>query len=138
MAGSDLLSLEVATPLGLVLSTECELVAAPSVEGEFGVLPNHLPLLGALRSGVIRYRVEGKDLVAAVGPGFVEAEPRRVLLLTDAFARPEDVRADDVREELASAERKLAELNISHTEVERDEIVRAIEWAHARLSIVQH
>jgi F-type H+-transporting ATPase subunit epsilon len=139
MANSaDLLSLEVATPVGLALSTECELIAAPSVQGEFGVLPNHLPLLAALRSGVIKYRVEGKDMLAAVGPGFVEAGPHRVLLLTDSFARPEDVRAEDVREELADAEKQLTELDASASEVEREEIMRAIEWAHARLAIIEH
>jgi F-type H+-transporting ATPase subunit epsilon len=137
MASADLLSLEVATPVGLALSTECESIAAPSVHGEFGVLPNHLPLLAALRVGVVKYRVEGKDLLAAVGPGFVEAGPHRVLLLTDRFARPEDVKASDVREELADAERRLSELDAAATEVERDEILREIEWAHARLSIVE-
>lgn len=133
---TDLLTLEVATPVGLALSTECEQIAAPSAEGEFGVLPNHLPLLAALRSGVVKYRVGGQELSAAVGPGFVEAGPHRVLLLTDSFARPEDIRVEDVREELADAERRLAELDVSHTDIERDEILRAIEWALARLSVV--
>ncbi|MCZ7679957.1 MAG: hypothetical protein M5U28_14820 [Sandaracinaceae bacterium] len=73
MADTELLSLEIATPVGLALSTECESIAAPSVEGEFGVFAGHLPLLAALRAGVIKYRVDGKDLLAAVGPGFVEA-----------------------------------------------------------------
>lgn len=138
MADTDVLSLEIATPVGLALSTRCESIAAPSVEGEFGVLPGHLPLLAALRAGVVKYRVDGKDLMAAVGPGFVEAGPEKVLLLTDTFARPSDVDADKVREELEAAEKRLSELSSDASSIEHDEIVRDIEWAHARLAIVEH
>src|SRR5687768_9577496 len=136
MADASVLTLEIATPRGLVLSTECESIAAPSVEGEFGVFPGHLPLLAALRAGVVKYRVDGKDLLAAVGPGFVEAGPERVLLLTDAFARPEDVDEDKVREELAEAEGRLAAHESEHVGHDYDEIARDIEWAHARLAIL--
>ena len=62
---------------------EVDSVQAPSVEGEFGVLPNHLPLLAALKCGLLVWEVEGKRKVAAIGPGFVEGGPEKVLLLTD-------------------------------------------------------
>jgi F-type H+-transporting ATPase subunit epsilon len=137
MADAEVLSLEIATPVGLALSTECESIAAPSVEGEFGVFPGHLPLLAALRAGVLKYRSGGKDLVAAVGPGFVEAGPSKVLLLTDTFARPEDVDAAEVQEELTRAEERLAALGSEHAAVDHDEIEREIEWAHARLAIAE-
>ncbi|HEY8430997.1 MAG TPA: ATP synthase F1 subunit epsilon [Sandaracinaceae bacterium] len=138
MADADVLLLEIATPVGLALSTRCESIAAPSVEGEFGVLPGHLPLLAALRSGVVKYRAEGKDHVVAVGPGFVEAGPEKVLLLTDSFARPSDVDADAVRAELENVERRLAELPADAPRVDQEELLRDIEWAHARLAIVEH
>lgn len=136
MAGSELLSLEIATPVGLALQTECDSIAAPSVDGEFGVLPGHLPLLAALRAGVIKYVADGKEHLAAVGPGFVEAGPDRVLLLTDSFALPEDVDADEVRIELAAAQDKLVHLETAYTGMAYDEIERDIEWAHARLALV--
>lgn len=136
MAEGDLLTLEVATPVGLALQTECESVAAPSVQGEFGVFPGHLPLLAALRAGVIKYTVGGDDLVAAVGPGFVEAGPERVRLLTDSFALPDDVDEIAVQEELDDAERRLAELETDHVGTVFEEIQRDIQWARARLEIV--
>lgn len=138
MADTELLSLEIATPVGLALSTECESIAAPSVQGEFGVFAGHLPLLAAMRAGVLKYRVDGKDLLAAVGPGFVEAGPAKVLLLTDSFARPGDVDPAKVRDELEDAERRLTELTTEYAGVEYDEIMRDIEWAHARLAIAEH
>ena len=44
MAEKELL-LEVVTPDRLVLSTEAEVVVCPGVEGQFGVLPGHIPFL---------------------------------------------------------------------------------------------
>src|SRR5687768_14111239 len=137
MADASVLTLEIATPRGLVLSTQCESIAAPSVEGEFGVFPGHLPLLAALRAGVVKYRVGGQDLLAAVGPGFVEAGPEKVLLLTDRFARPEDVDANKVRDQLAEAEARLAGLETEYEGHDYEEIERAIAWAHAQLAIVE-
>src|SRR5688500_16441859 len=99
-ASSEILTLEIATPLGLVLRTEAESVAAPSVHGEFGVLAGHLPLLAALKPGVLKYRTMGKDHVAAVGAGFVEAGPEKVLLLCDVFAQPHQIDTAKVQEEL--------------------------------------
>ncbi|MBW2375487.1 MAG: ATP synthase F1 subunit epsilon, partial [Deltaproteobacteria bacterium] len=52
MANSEHLQLDVVTPSGSVLSAQVDSVQAPSVEGEFGVLPNHLPLLAALKCGL--------------------------------------------------------------------------------------
>ena len=49
MANSEHLQLDVVTPTGSVMSTKVDSVQAPSVEGEFGELPNHLPLLAALK-----------------------------------------------------------------------------------------
>jgi len=135
------MTLEVATPLGLVLSTEVESIAAPSVQGELGVFAGHLPLLAALDAGVIRYEIDGKTHLAAVGPGFVDAEPDRVQILTDAFTLPEDVDVDAVRAELADAEARLDGIDKDDYTIYLgpavEEIRRDHRWAEARLAIVE-
>ena len=134
MASSpELLTLEVATPLGLVLRTEAESVAAPSVEGEFGVFAGHLPLLAALRPGVLKYRVAGKDHVAAVGAGFVEAGPEKVLLLCDVFALPRDIDTAAVQGELSEAEKELSGYGERYEGTRYEELQRHIDWCNARL-----
>jgi F-type H+-transporting ATPase subunit epsilon len=127
------LHLEVATPDGLALQTEAEIVTAQSVEGEFGVLPGHLPLLAATKAGLLKYRVGGKDEVAAVGPGFVEALPDRVLLLTDAFVKPADVDRAAAEKDLAAAERAAADYKGPTDDADYQELARALDWARARL-----
>ena len=127
------LVLEVATPLGLVLRTDAESVQAPSVDGEFGVYAGHLPLLAALKPGVLRYRLAGKTYVAAVGAGFVEAEPDRVLLLTDAFLLPSQIDEDAVRLEEEAADKAIAAFGERHEGLEYEELERRLQWADARL-----
>ena len=103
------------------------------MSGEFGVLPGHLPLLAATRAGLLKYRVGGKDEVAAIGPGFVEALPDKVLLLTDAFLKPSAIDRAKAERDLAGAEKALAELKGPHGRAEYEELARALDWARARL-----
>lgn len=129
------LKFEVATPKGLALSVDASSVQAPSVSGEFGVLPGHLPMIAALRCGVVKYVEEGKTHVVAIDRGFAEAGPGKVVLLTEALARPEDVNVDEVKKALSAAQAKLAEVKSDVTTAEYQEAQRDVQWAEARLSI---
>jgi F-type H+-transporting ATPase subunit epsilon len=81
----DKIQLEIVTPRGRALVASVDEVTAPSVHGEFGVLPGHLPLLAALRAGIVSYRQGGETRQCAVGSGFAEAGPEKLLILTDEF-----------------------------------------------------
>ena len=48
---ADTISLEIVTPDGLKLKEQVNELTAPSVQGEFGVLPQHRPMLAALATG---------------------------------------------------------------------------------------
>jgi F-type H+-transporting ATPase subunit epsilon len=133
MPNSEHLQLDVVTPAGSVLSMQVDSVQAPSVEGEFGVLPNHLPLLAALKCGLLVWEVGGKRKVAAIGPGFVEGGPDKVLLLTDLYAAPENIKPEAVREELAKAEEALKAFDELYEGPDYNELQRDIDWAQARL-----
>jgi F-type H+-transporting ATPase subunit epsilon len=133
MPNSEHLQLDVVTPAGSVLSMQVDSVQAPSVEGEFGVLPNHLPLLAALKCGLLVWEVGGKRKVAAIGPGFVEGGPDKVLLLTDVYAAPENIKPEAVREELAKAEEALKAFDELYEGPDYNELQRDIDWAQARL-----
>ncbi|MCK6590794.1 MAG: ATP synthase F1 subunit epsilon, partial [Polyangiaceae bacterium] len=59
MAAAETILLEIVTPTGVALKERVNEVTAPSVAGEFGVLPGHLPLLAALRTGLVTFRQDG-------------------------------------------------------------------------------
>jgi F-type H+-transporting ATPase subunit epsilon len=104
---ADKIQLEIVTPRGRALSVPCDEVTAPSVDGEFGVLPGHLPLLAALRTGLVTYRVGSETKKCAVGPGFVEAGPDKVAILTDEYTEREQIDPVLVRKELGEVQGKI-------------------------------
>jgi F-type H+-transporting ATPase subunit epsilon len=128
------IQLEVVTPTGVAVRAETDQVEAPSVFGEFGVLPGHLPLLAALRAGVVRFRSAGKITAVAVGPGFAEAGPDKVTVLTDIAVEGTAVNAEQVRVERDAIEQKLGAFNGGEgTGAEYEELVRQRDWLNAQL-----
>ena len=69
-----MLALHVVTPEGKTLAEEVDEVSLPGLLGEFGVLPGHVPMLSAVKAGVLRYRKGPERGVMAVGPGFAEVD----------------------------------------------------------------
>lgn len=126
--------LEVVTPEKKVLSEQVEIVVAPGEEGEFGVLPNHIPFLTKLKVGELRFKVGGVTRHAAIMGGYAEVLPDRVTVL--ATAAEEAIEIDAVRAKAARerAERRLAEAK------DRLEFVRAqaaLQRAIARLKVAE-
>ena len=107
---SDKIALEIVTPRGRALATEVDEVTAPSVQGEFGVLPGHLPLLAALRTGIVTYRKGGDTKRCAVGAGFAEAGPDKLVILTDEYTDREKIDPVVVRKDLAEVQQELQKL----------------------------
>jgi F-type H+-transporting ATPase subunit epsilon len=103
------LKLEIVTPAGTVFSDDVEMVTLPSVEGQIGVYPRHVPLITYMVPGEMIVRKDGRDRFIATGEGLVEITGRRVAILTD-LAIPAD-RIDEARAEEARqrAEARLRE-----------------------------
>src|SRR5436190_18255612 len=101
---ADTIALEIVTPDGPKLKEAVTELTAPSVEGQFGVLPQHRPMLAALMTGIVTYIQNGKTSSVGVGPGFVEVGPDKALLLTDRFIKQDDVDAVRARLDLKDAD----------------------------------
>jgi F-type H+-transporting ATPase subunit epsilon len=67
--------LSVTTPRGALVETDVEEVTAPGELGEFGVLPGHVPLMSALKPGVLWYKTKEHSGVVAIGQGFLQVAP---------------------------------------------------------------
>jgi F-type H+-transporting ATPase subunit epsilon len=146
----DSIRLEIVTPRGRALVADVDEVTAPSVEGEFGILPGHLPLLAALRVGIVTYRRGGETKRCAVGSGFAEAGPDKLSILTTEFAEPEKVDPVLVRRDLAEVQRELAKLEsvpiasaavkgvdpaAAGARVEREILIAKENWLAAQLEL---
>ncbi len=76
--------LQIVTPDQAVLDCEVEEVYAPGTNGEFGILPQHVTFLSSVETGVLRYRVAGKDEFVAISGGVTEVLDDLVTVLADS------------------------------------------------------
>jgi F-type H+-transporting ATPase subunit epsilon len=135
MADGNRISLEVVTPEGVALRETVEELTAPSVEGDFGVLPGHRPLMAALRTGIVTYRTSTNEVSVAVGPGFAEVSEDRVVILTDKFCRRDEIDAVQVRQDLKMADDELEAFDGELGGPEHGLLIRKERWAAARLEL---
>lgn len=77
--------LQIITPETILFEGEASMVTAPGSEGEFGVLPGHMPLISTLREGeIVVDTVDGKQQRIAVKNGVAEVTAEKVVLLVAA------------------------------------------------------
>ena len=135
MAAEQIL-LEIVTPTGVALRERVQELTAPSVAGEFGVLPGHLPLLAALRTGLVTYKVDGREHRLAVHHGFVEVANDVALLLTERFMKKDDVDVVRVRLRLKEVDAQLDPWQGELTDPRRRELIEEEQWLAAQLELI--
>ncbi len=101
------LRLEIVTPDQVVLSSDVEYVGAPGVDGEFGVLAGHSPLLTALSIGTLVYRIGNKDYMAFIAGGFAEVADNKITILAQAAELAENIDVERAEKAKARAEERL-------------------------------
>ncbi len=104
---AEKLRLEVVTPYGPVFSGEVDEVVAPGEEGEFGVLPGHVPFVTTLKIGILTYKKDNSTGYMFVNTGYAEVKDDRVLILADSAEKAEDIDVERAREALRRAEDRL-------------------------------
>ncbi len=119
-----------------IFSGTAEMVVAPAVHGELGILPFHAPLLARLKPGMVRLVVGGdtKESVFVSG-GFIEVQPHVVTILADTAQRSRDLdeaaaRAAKERIEQALDGHRLAPADYARLKAELDlatAIIRSFE-----------
>jgi F-type H+-transporting ATPase subunit epsilon len=94
------IDLQIVTPDRMLVQEQVDEVEIPGVDGYFGVLPGHTPLLAALSVGELWYRKGQDRTYLAIAYGFAEVLPDRVTILAQLAERAEDIdvgRAESAR-----------------------------------------
>lgn len=122
-----MLKLEIVTPEKRVLDAEVDSVNVPTASGEAGILPNHAPLISALKPGVLSYTTKGSTEKLAISGGFVEVNSDKVAVLADTAESGADIDVDAARAEREAAEKALATAggSIEESEIYRDQLATA-------------
>jgi F-type H+-transporting ATPase subunit epsilon len=103
------LILEIVTPDARVYSDTIDSVVIPTVEGEVGILPGHIPLLTQVENGELRVLKGNETMLLAVSGGFAEIADDRVHVLAEHAISEEKIDERAVEEALKRAERELDE-----------------------------
>lgn len=127
--------LELVTPERLLLSEEVDEVVAPGFEGEFGVLPEHTQYLAILNIGLLRYRKGSESRVIALGGGFAEVTPERVVVLAETAERAEEIDVERARRARERAEAALKEVTLDDETYAK--AYAALQRALVRMSAAQ-
>ena len=86
------LSLEVVTPYRTVLIEDVESVTLPGIEGELGILPEHIPLLTTLDTGIMSYvSSSGNTQAIAVHWGYAQVEGNSVRVLAELAETADEI-----------------------------------------------
>ncbi len=131
MAG---IKLDVVTAEKVIFSDDVDLVVAPGVEGQLGILPQHTPLMTMLQPGELRLKKGGEESFLVITGGFLEVRPDRIIVLADAAERAEEIDIARAEEAKCRAEERLKE---HPTELDVARAEAALRRAMVRLDFVQ-
>ncbi len=123
--------LDIVTPQGLVISEGVDEITATGSEGEFGVLPGHVPFITTLKVGMLILKKGNAAEFVFVNSGYAEVTSEKVVILADSAERAEDI---DV--ERAKAAMKRAEERLQHADkIDFERANAALERAAIRIQI---
>ena len=120
------LTLEIVTPEAKVYSDTVDSVVIPTVEGEIGVLPGHIPLLTQVEHGELRVTKGASSQLLAVSGGFAQIDGDKIRVLAENAITEEKIDENAVEAALKRAEQQLKEAkNLDPREYEHlQELVR--------------
>jgi F-type H+-transporting ATPase subunit epsilon len=112
---------EIITAERIVFKGDVDMVVAPGIDGQLGILPHHAPLMTALSIGeLVLHRAGEEDTVMAIGGGFMEVGSQHVTILADSAERAEEI--DEAR---AEAARRRAEATMAQARGQLEDAQKA-------------
>jgi F-type H+-transporting ATPase subunit epsilon len=131
---ADKVQFELVSPERLLVSRAVDMVVVPGSEGDFGVLPDHAPVISTVRPGVIEI-YEGDTVTDRifVAGGFAEVTADRCTVLAGVAMPVADLNKASLEAELKGAADELAAA-VNRTEPERLELERRLEIAEAKMA----
>src|SRR5262245_33137388 len=94
-------------PDRLLFSGDVDQVDLPGLDGDFGVLAEHAPLVALLRPGVIKVKTGNETSNIVVFGGFAEVSPQGLTVLADYATALEELEPTMLADRIAEAEEKV-------------------------------
>lgn len=121
----------------IVYQDDVSMVVAPGAGGVLGVLPRHAPLMTLIVPGELVVKKEGQpDRYFAVGGGFMEVRPDKVILLARSGEEAEEIDIARAMQARREAEELLAQTELD-TEERRQLADLALRRSKIRLKVAE-
>src|ERR1700760_3908425 len=95
---------DLVSPAKLAFSGDVTQVDVPGVEGDFGVLAGHAPLVATLKPGILKVYGDGGPKSFVVLGGFAEVSPEGLTVLADVATTEDDADLDLIRSRIGQLE----------------------------------
>ena len=128
------MKLEIIIAERIVYSDDVDVVVAPGVEGELGILPHHAALMTMLQPGELTIRKGGQENYLAVTGGFLEVMNNKVTILADAAERSEEINEERAQAAMRAAQELLAQRG---ADVDLEQAMAAVRRAQVRLNVAR-
>jgi len=100
---------DLVSPEKLAFSGEVDQVDVPGVEGDFGVLAGHAPVVAAVRPGILTITAGGTHQRIIVLGGIAEVSEKGLTVLADVATSMQELDRTQFAETISEMEEKLAE-----------------------------
>ena len=120
---------DLVSPEKLAFSGQVDQVDIPGVEGDFGVLAGHAPVVAAIRPGILTVTTGGRHVKIIVLGGIAEVSEKGLTVLADVATSTQEVDRAQFAETISEMEAKLAEKEGSalDREIERLDHFKSIQ-----------
>jgi F-type H+-transporting ATPase subunit epsilon len=99
---------EIVTPERKVYAETANMVSVSGVEGELGILPNHIPLVTPLRIAPVTIKRGNMVDVVAVNGGFIEVRKDKIVILAESAELATDINIERAEAAKQRAQQRLA------------------------------
>ena len=108
---ADKLNFALVSPEREVFHGEVDHVVVPGSEGEFGVSPNHAPVMSVIKPGALKVINEGVERRIFVDGGFADVTPEGLTVLAEEAVDLADVDQAQLEQQLKNAQDDLRDAN---------------------------
>ncbi len=129
------LTLEIVTPEARVYSDTIDTVVIPTLEGEIGILPGHIPLLTQVEHGELRVTKGGVETYVAIGKGFAQIEGDVVSVLAEQAITAAKIDEGVVEAALKRAEEDVKNAPKDGDASEMERLQNAVRFAGVQLAL---
>jgi len=115
---SDTIQVDIVTPEKKIFSENNILsVTVPGIEGDMGILHNHIPIITFLRPGTIQIQAQNKDSSFFISDGVLEFSNNVLTILASEIYDLATIKLDTINKLKADSKEKMQKENQSDNDI---------------------